>query len=332
MSLLIDTNTPLKFSDFIINKKLADKLKIKNKNQTFLNTFISGLSGSGKYTLAMALLNEYYGEEVYNKKESIFKLKIGTNIKEISIKHSHYHYEIFINNYLFNDKTSLILLLQQISENINIKTKSYNIILLKNIETIPTSCLYSLKNIIETNFDSCRFILVSTSTYKFTKIRHLFLNIRIPNPNKDEIKLFIEKNNLNIANIDQYLKNHINKITGTNNLSKLFTSLEMQLINKKKYRCPLEVEINSIINILNKKDISSILKLREQLYKYNCQNFNKNLIFSYVCNYYTSSNIENNKKRKIIELSAKYQHRLVNSYRELIHLEAYLINVLNVLI
>ena len=114
MSLILSKFTPKNLDSYVLNKDLALKIKKYVKSGELLNTLISGPEGCGKYTLAMNILNEYYGNSIYKKKTTFFKLKIGTNVKSLEIVYSNYHYEIFINQYLFNDKTTLLMLIKNI--------------------------------------------------------------------------------------------------------------------------------------------------------------------------------------------------------------------------
>ncbi len=324
MSLLIDKYNPKSFNNFIINKKIAEKLKIYSKSGTFLNKIIVGGTRVGKYTIAMALLNEYFGDDVYKKKNVEYKLKIGTNTKEFIITQSSYHFEIFINNYLFNDRISLIKLLNIIAENKNIKTDSYYIILIKNIDEISSSIIPCLKNIMETNIDTCRFIFISKNISKFRKIMAMLFVIRVPKISHNEIKEFLEYNKI------KYNKEYLHE--NNFNLTKLLLSIELKTLTKRNYKYSIDCELEIFIKILNKKDINEATKLREHIYNYISKNLCKNLIFNHVCNHYIKSDLDDNIKFKIIKASAKFQNRLVNSYRELIHIEAYLINILNILI
>lgn len=322
MSLLLDKYKPNAFDDFIVNKNIAHKLKLYCKSGMFLNKIIVGGNSVGKYTIAMAILNEYFGPDVYKKKNVEYKLKIGTNTKEFTITQSSYHFEIFINNYLFNDRISLIKLLNILTEYKNIKTNSYNVILIKNIDQVSHSVIPSLKNLMETNIDTCRFIFISRNNSKFRKILPMLYVIRVPKIETHEIIDFLNKKQI------KYNKDNIKD----NNLIRILLNIELKNITNKNYKYSIDTEMEQIIKLLNKKDTNQFIKIREHIYTYISKNFSKDALFSYICNYYIKSDINDNSKFKIIELSALFERRLANSYREMIHIEGYLMNILNVLI
>ena len=81
-------------------------------------------------------------------KDKRIVIKIGTNVKSIDIVHSNYHYEIFINQYLFNDKATLLMLIKSIIGNYNVQTNSYNIILLKSIDYINDNIIKLFKSLL----------------------------------------------------------------------------------------------------------------------------------------------------------------------------------------
>lgn len=315
MSLIINKFTPNKLDNYILNKELAIKIKKYVNNGELLNTLISGPEGCGKYTLAMNILNEYYGDGVYKKKNNFFKLKVGTNVKSLEIVYSNYHYEIFINQYLFNDKTTLLMLIKDIIESYNINTNSFNVIVIKSLGFIINSSITIFKSLMEEYYDTCRFIFICNKTNKINIIKSYIFHIKMPKLENHAIISFFKNKNINIDN------QLLNNIDG--NLNKLNC-----LLQSNKDKLIIDEYLDKFITILNVKDIKMIEKLREHLYNYICKNFNKHLIYHKILDYFIKSDkIDDTKKHKLISLSAKFQHRQVVSYREIIHIEAYLMNV-----
>ena len=95
MFLIRDKYKPKSFNDFLIKRDLLLYKKLYQYDVS--NTAIYGASGSGKYTFAMCVLEQLYGEEVYKKKTQIIKIDSKSGIKEISVICSKYHYEIYLN-------------------------------------------------------------------------------------------------------------------------------------------------------------------------------------------------------------------------------------------
>ena len=321
MSLLHNKLRPKKLDDYVINKEFALKIKNYVNSGEFLNIVISGVNGCGKYTLAQTILNEYYGEQIYNKKTNTFKLKIGTNIKSLDILQSNYHFEIFINQYLFNDKTTLLLIIKNIIKSFNVKTNSFNVIIIKSLDFLNETIISSFKSLMQEYIDTCRFIFICNSNSKINLIRSFVLVIKIPTPKNDEIIEYLKTQKINIKNKMKLIKS----VNG--NLNKLYC-----LLYNNTDKLIIDEYLEKFITLLNTNNIKSITNLKEHMYNYICKNFNKQLIYLYIVDYYLKKeNISNEIKSKIIEISCKFQHRQINSYREIIHLEAYLVNIFNIL-
>lgn len=323
MSLVGDKIKPKYFEEFIINRKLALKLKKYASAKDFLNILIYGGNGYGKYTLSLALLNEFYGKDIYKRKSTNFKIKIGTNIKSIDVVHSNYHYEIFINHYLFNDKATLLMLIKSIIGNYNVKTNSYNIILLKSIDYINDNIIKLFKSLMEVYIDTCRFIFICKNNSKLSILKSNILYINIPKPEKSDIIKCLKDNSIEFDK---------NIIKNEYNLNKLWCIINSNIYGINSEKMLNEKYLDKFITILNTPGLKTIDKLKTHLYDYICKNFNKVLIYHTIIDYYIyNSKISNLVKGKIIELSATFQHRQAISYREIIHLEAYLINIFNVI-
>ena len=331
MLLLKDKHTPKYLHDFIINKNIANTiLKLSttdDKKKMFLNIIFNGKRGSGKYTLSKAFLCEIFGDGIYKTRKSTFKIKS----KEIDIIQSNYHYEIILTPYFLNDKQTFNNLIVALSENINISTLKQNIFLIKNIELLDGECLVSFKKIIEKFFGTAIFIITSTNG---SKIRHIESNcttIRVPVPKKNEIINFLKEKTLipidNTENLDIINENE--------NLDEIFSKLEMKIIGVNKSKISqnlLEEHLENIMKHVYSLKANNIIKIREEIYFIICKNFDKNSIFKFIVNK-TSNNkkIPIESKLKIISSATKFQHRMVKSYREIIHLEAFLIDVMNIL-
>ena len=87
--------------------------------------------------------------------------------------------------------------------------------------------------------------------------------------------------------------------------------------------------INNIIKLIEKKKISSIIKIRETLYDLISKNYSINEIFNKISKYFISNY---NFKKEMIDLSISYEYKINNSFKSIIHLEAFLINILNIIL
>ena len=108
------------FDDFVLNKSIIKKVKNYFNDKCIYNTFLYGPSDNGKFTIIRSILHFIYGDAIYNLKDVNMKINVNGTSKEVKIKCSNFHYEIYLNNYLFNDRISLSIVIKNISENINV--------------------------------------------------------------------------------------------------------------------------------------------------------------------------------------------------------------------
>ena len=328
--LLRDKYIPLSFDDTNFNKNIIKKLKNLDKNN-FDNIIITGSKSSGKYTLAMQLLNHLYGNSIYNKRTTKWIINVNGNDKEIDIVSSYNHYEIFINDKNSYDKNVIIESIKKISENINILTNIYSVIIIKNYHYLHYNIFQTIKFICEKRYSNIKFILLGeglTNVPKF--IKGYFTIIRIPVILIHELNNYFfnicEKENIEITN------DEVNKviIKNNSNLSKIYMELNLFLKDKKYfiYTTILEKKYKSIITLLEKKTIHNILLIRKELYNLTAYNINKIDFIKYIFNYFIKL-IDN--KLEFIQLTNSILEKINKCYREIIHLEYYLIGILNLL-
>ena len=67
--LLKDKHSPKTLKEFIINKSKAERLFKYSKCNANMNFIFSGISGSGKFTLAKSYLAEMFGLDIYKTKK-----------------------------------------------------------------------------------------------------------------------------------------------------------------------------------------------------------------------------------------------------------------------
>ena len=84
---------PKKLDDFILNKKVAERL-IKYNSRNFLNTIVHGSKFSGKKTLINSLLIHLFRDENLSNKIQNYNIKINNNDVKITCIQSIYHFEI----------------------------------------------------------------------------------------------------------------------------------------------------------------------------------------------------------------------------------------------
>lgn len=333
--LLKDKYCPKKLSDYQVHQPIISNLVNYLKYSDISNIIISGPPGSGKYTLAQCILAEFYGLEIYNKESKEINVKVSNNnIKTINVVKSKYHFELFVNKYVFNDKLSLINYISELTNTKSINNNSYKIILIKNCDLLSKEVITYIKRILETSVETCRIIMTGTNSSKLHNIVNCCFNIRLPSPPILELTQMIntikKKENLHLTS------NNITEIISDSdrNIGRVLIILEHTLLDGKytKFNNPINKQLKNFVSLISQRKASSIPKIREELYILACNNIEFNKIIKYMVNYFIKSELSNNIKKKIIELAAYYDYKLSVCYKELIHLEALVINIIDVLI
>lgn len=311
--MLCDNYKPLYLNDSKIHLKLIPKLNILCKKD-MSNILFYGSANIGKMTLVKCLLNTYYKTPIILK-NNIIKI----NSREIKFKSSNYYFELILDNY-FNKK-NFELLINYLSENTEINNK-FKLILIKNIEFIDFESFKILKNIIEKKHNSIRFILITSQFSKINSfVKGFFLLIRVPSPCKNELFKYIK------TIYPKVIKSKITTILNeTSKLTEIFMKLEINNINS--YNDPYITKSNKLVKLIETKKTSNILKIRELIYDLMAKNYNLNKIYTHIFKLLITSNNDCDTKQNILKLYNNFNN---NNFKNIIHIESLLINIMNIL-
>jgi DNA polymerase III delta prime subunit len=309
-----DNYKPLYLNDSQIHLKLIPKLK-KLCKKDISNILFYGSGNIGKMTLVKCLLNTYYKTPIILK-HNIIKI----NSREIKFKSCNYYFEIILDNYY--NKKNFEVLINYLSENNEINNK-FKLIIIKNIEFIDVESFKILKNIIEKKYNSVRFILITSHFSKINNfIKGFFLLIRVPSPCKNELFNYIKTiyPTLNQTKIPKILNE-------TTKLTEIFMKLEISII--QNYIDPYINNSNKLVKLIETNKTSNILKIRELLYELMSKNYNLNNIYKIIfTTLITTPSYDNKTKQHIIKIYSNYNN---NNFKNIIHIESLLINLMNIL-
>ena len=239
---------------------------------------------------------------------------------ELFFRSSNYYFEIILDSY-FNKK-NFDELLKHLTSNSDINNKcKFKLIIIKNIEYIDYESLKSLKYIIEKKYNHIRFILITSSLSSINKFfRGFFLLLRLPYTNKIELTNYI------YILYPKLAKNKIKSILkNTSDLNLIFIKLEINTINN--YIDPYESYTHKLLKLIESKKCNNIIKIRDILYELMSKNYNIIILFKNIFNKLLyNKNIKN--KYNIIQIFNNYNNK---SFKNIIHLESLLINIMNVI-
>jgi replication factor C subunit 3/5 len=230
------------------------------------------------------------------------------------------------------------------SELLNIfeQSKLFKIVVINKIDNLSYYAQASLRRTMEKYSDRCKFILISEQLSKIIEpLRSRCLLVRIPSPSYEQILETI----LNISykeNIDisfQDINNII--IKSDNNINNAIWLLDMYKYSINYNNNWLET-INDIVeNIININEENNIYKNikqnREKFYLLFITNIPTQLIIRTIyiklLENINTLNINDNKKLNIkyniVNIISKYENRLNQGTRHIIHVEALIVELLN---
>lgn len=310
-------------------------LKIINIDD-LVNLLFYGIQGSGKTTKIYALLASIFDRKVYDLKNINFE----EDRKIISYKSSIYHIEINPVNLGSNEKLFIHSFIKSYTQTRNIGLNIPKIILIKNADKLSKQSQMSLRKIIETSVNTCKFIFEVNNLASLSgALTSRFLLIRVPLPKYNEIKLCIQnysdrkKHNVPKNIIDNIIEESC-IIPNIYNLKKIFGFYRYYVITNKKFKFLYYDYFNEIYNLMNNKKISFITfqKIRDivnEMY-INLISMNELLLFLY--NKFIIKFTDNNELLyKLIDISIKCDNNLKKGNKDCLHLELYIISIIDLL-
>ena len=332
--LLKDKYKPTFLNNTQLNSKFYTRINnIYDNPNNVLNTIIHGPKGSGKFTLVKCLLNTLFNEDIVCSPKTI-KIQVNNVEKEIEIVTSEYHFEIYLDKYLFSNKLYLFSLIDNITESKEINESSHKkIIVIRNVNHAPREFINYIKSKMEKIGASCLFILTTNNVSKLgASLVGNFIRFRLPYPEKEEIKKFLnqifEKENID-KKTDKFIKNIIE--TNECNLSYIMLNLELNLTNTS-YKHDNLYDKTKMIQKLHQPNPENIIYFRNELYNLSSKNICVGDIVKDLIFYYLKGELfVQEKKIKLINIYSQLQKNISHSYKDIVIYEAIIINLFNII-
>ena len=326
------------FND-IIKKLNNEKFRYSN----FQHLIVYGESGCGKETFVNKILEKIFGPVGIELKdvEHIITGYSGTKTK-IMIKQSKNHMVIEPNSngfdkYLIQDviqnyaKSELLSIIKN--------GKLFKIIIINKIDNLSYYAQTALRRTIEKYSGICKFILISDQLSKIIEpliSRCLLIRVSLPT-RKDMLGVLLQiinKENIEISSTK--IGEIINK--ADNRINNMICLLELQ-----KYNIEYDNNWNGLIDDIvvlilntsikdNKQLYKNIIDIRQKFYILFITNISTHVIIRKIMNKLLNNDEFINElelKYNIIDITSIYEQRLNNGTRHIIHIEAYVIKLIN---
>tara|TARA_E500000178_G_scaffold306339_1_gene318433 strand:- start:10782 stop:11780 length:999 start_codon:yes stop_codon:yes gene_type:complete len=328
--LLTHKYCPKNFKDAHLNKNILEKLKNISNIESFQSLLIYGGNGNGKYTISQLILQSLYGDDIYNKKHLLFDVKVNGTLKQLDIVKSNYHFELYFNDNYNYDNNIICEFLKEISKSYNVINKSYKLVVLRNVQYMSQQLYNTLKNIFEKYYNNIKFIMICDTINNIPRyiFGFLFL-VKIPYL-KGQKEILVEHINKickkeNISMTSEKLNKLLTKYNY--NLNIIYSMIEL-IKQNKNYNLidPIEQRFKKIVKLIEKKSVFEIDNIRKELYDLTSTNINKIEFILYIFNHFHE---KTSKKIELVSFTNDILTKIKKSYRELFHLEYYIINMLD---
>ncbi|ARF11296.1 replication factor C small subunit [Klosneuvirus KNV1] len=334
----VDKYSPDKIETIMFHKKELDILKKMAEDDSVPHIIFYGPNGSGKKSLINRFLKLLYNDEVQNLNNSIYKVHGSGNIAtDVVIKQSNYHIVIEPNNnnfdrYLIQDVVKEYA--KKVPLNVFTSARSFKTVLINNVDNMSYYAQTSLRRTMEKYSGTCRFIMYCKSLSRvIDPIRSRCYCFRINAPSDGDMVELIahvacnEKLKLTLRDYYQIIKN------SNGNIKKVLWLLHLKSINEPLLTS-YDFSVTEVVDKILLHDLSIIPKIRLLLYDIMITGFvGTDIIKSIVRELFTKKAdiLNEQSKRNIVEIAAKYEHRLIKGRREIIQLDGFIIGLIDLL-
>ncbi|ARF09429.1 replication factor C small subunit [Indivirus ILV1] len=322
--------------DIVIHKKELDILKKMSDDESIPHIIFYGPEGSGKKTIINKFMSMIYNDQLIKTNDTIYKVeKNGNNATDVIIKQSDCHIVIEPNNNNF-DKYLIQDVVKEYARrgplNVFDKKKSFKMVLINGVDNLSYYAQTSLRRTMEKFSGNCRFIMWCRSLSRVIEpIRSRCFCFRIQAPSDGDILELLAKISFK-ESINLKLKDFTEIISRANgNIKKALWLAQFKKYGIS-YETSYEKSIRKITELLLSCNVSAELEIRSHIYNIMITNISGTKIMKDIVNcIFLSKNFNEKSKLGIAEIAAKYEHNMIRGRREIIHLEAFIFGVMNIL-
>jgi replication factor C subunit 3/5 len=319
------------------HKEIFHKLKKISEDDGMPHIIFYGNPGTGKKTMINLFLEMIFDKSIYKMDDSKYTVISSGNIEnEVFVKQSDHHIIIEPNNNNF-DRYLIQDIVKEYARRYPLcifeKSRNFKMVQINNLDNLSYYAQTSLRRTIEKYSRTCRFVMWCYSLSKVIEpLRSRCLCIHVPTQTSDDIVEWT----FNIASIEKININFpvLNYIVDTSNgnLKDILWKLDLfKYCGKVQngYQKSLILLINEIVSN------GDIQVIRDYIYKMMITNISSNIIIKDILNIILTKLDEypdsKNKSTEIIDYASDFEYRLSKGRRDIIHIEAFILNVMNVL-
>lgn len=334
----IDKYAPKTAKSSLLHKDILKLLEFISKDDSIPHIIFYGNDGVGKRRIIKLFLEMLYGSEVNNLEDNNYVVSgSGNKVRDVIVKQSNYHIMIDpvdnnFDKYLIQDVVKEYA--KRIQINLFKSNKIFKSVLINDLNNLSYYAQTSLRRTMEKYSGTCRFIMWCNSLSKVIEpLRSRCICIRISAPSKKEMLHLAlkvsakEKINLKLDDLNKIIKQ------SNGSIRKLLWKLNLIKSGQNNiFDTSYDETIEQIVNLIIKCNLSDIHNIRNLIYNLIITNIEPTHIFRNIFLKLCQKDISEKIKLKIINTASYYDHNLIRGRREIIHLEGFIINVMNLII
>ncbi len=332
----IDKYAPISPDKSLLHKDILKLLKFISNDDSIPHIIFYGASGVGKKKIIKLFLEMLYGADINKTEEYIYNVcGSGNKVKDVLVKQSDFHIVIdpVDNNF---DKYLIQDIVKEYAKRIQINLfgskKLFKSVLINNLDNLSYYAQTSLRRTMEKYSGTCRFIMWCNSLSQVIEpLKSRCICIRVEAPSNQEMfKLAYtvamkEDIDLKFEDYDFLIKN------ANGSIKMLLWSLNLMKV-KNTTKNIYQDTIEKICDLIILSELFEIGNIRALIYNLIITNIEPNIILrDILINLCKNPDISEEKKIQIINNASKYDHCIVKKRREILHFDAFVIDVMNVL-
>lgn len=323
-------------SKCFFHKEIFHKLKKISEDDCMPHIIFYGNPGTGKKTMINLFLEMIFDKSIYKMDDSKYTVISSGNIEnEVFVKQSDHHIIIEPNNNNF-DRYLIQDIVKEYARRYPLyvyeKSRNFKMVQINNLDNLSYYAQTSLRRTIEKYSRTCRFVMWCYSLSKVIEpLRSRCLCIHVPTQTTDDLVKWtfniasLQNINLKLPVLD-YIINSSN-----GNLKDILWKLDLYKYCGKVQNGYQKSLIALIDEIITGQDIQII---RDYIYKMMITNISSNVIIKDILNIVLTKIDQypdsKDKSTKIIDFASNFEYRLSKGRRDIIHIEAFILNIMNV--
>lgn len=328
------TYLPKKKKDFYFHLDILNQLENLAESNYFPHFIISGNQGSGKYTLFLYYLSQFFkNKNIYKTENIIYQIENqNKQTIDLNITKTNNHFEIDAEDYNYQDKKLFFLFIKELCNTIDISNQKHKVILIRNAEKLSLETQYTLNRIMETHIKTFRIIFITNNISLLHKnIQSRCINLIVPSPTNFEIKNTL----LNICQQEKLIisSSILNEIVlkSNRNINKAIFLLQLQNNNQDKLiDNTVELFINEFKEKIKNINIQNIHEIRNDIYLILLHISDLDEIFKILTDTFIKDIKDIDKIKNILDFAIQYQENCNLGYRDIFHIESFIIAVINI--